>query len=96
MFCKQQIYYLLFSLEKKVASTSDTSENTDILHLIYQESLLRKLEDNVESEMDNWQKIVERTQRELKEVFSMLCLHSSLYFTLVNDFALALVWVCSC
>ena len=33
-----------------------------------QESLLRKLEDNVESEMDNWQKIVERTQRELKEV----------------------------
>lgn len=60
-------------------STSDTSENTDILHLIYQESLLRKLEDNVESEMDNWQKIVERTQRELKEVFSMLCLHSSLY-----------------
>lgn len=31
------------------------------------ESLLRKLEDNVESEMDNWQKIVERTQRELKE-----------------------------
>ncbi|XP_022777542.1 myosin-4-like [Stylophora pistillata] len=31
------------------------------------ESLLKKLEDNVESEMDNWQKIVERTQRELKE-----------------------------
>lgn len=71
-------------------STSDTSENTDILHLIYQESLLRKLEDNVESEMDNWQKIVERTQRELKEVFSMLCLHSSLYFTLVKDFGFSL------
>ncbi|XP_078351007.1 uncharacterized protein LOC144635783 isoform X2 [Oculina patagonica] len=31
------------------------------------ESLLKKLEDNVESEMDNWQKIVERTQKELKE-----------------------------
>ena len=30
--------------------------------------MLKKLEDNVESEMDNWQKIVERTQRELKEV----------------------------
>ena len=49
-------------------------KKTDILLLINQESLLRKLEDNVESEMDNWQKIVERTQRELKEVFSILCL----------------------
>ncbi|XP_029185701.2 ribosome-binding protein 1-like isoform X11 [Acropora millepora] len=36
------------------------------------ETLLRKLEDNVESEMGNWQKIVERTQRELKEANSRI------------------------
>ncbi|XP_074631032.1 uncharacterized protein LOC141889596 isoform X5 [Acropora palmata] len=36
------------------------------------ETLLRRLEDNVESEMGNWQKIVERTQRELKEANSRI------------------------
>ena len=39
---------------------------------VQKETLLRKLEDNVESEMGNWQKIVERTQRELKEVITLL------------------------
>ena len=51
---------------------TQSSGNVDIVLLINQESLLRKLEDNVESEMDNWQKIVERTQRELKEVLGLM------------------------
>ena len=39
---------------------------------VQKETLLRRLEDNVESEMGNWQKIVERTQRELKEVIIII------------------------
>jgi len=39
---------------------------------VQKETLLRKLEDNVESEMGNWQKIVERAQRELKEVIIII------------------------
>ena len=69
-----------------VVLNSDTSGNTHILILINQESLLRKLEDNVELEMDNWQKIVERTQRELKEVLS---------FMSFLVFSVTLVCICS-
>ena len=43
---------------------------------VQQETLLRKLEDNVESEMGNRQKIVERTERELKEVIILSIIHS--------------------
>ena len=51
-----------------VCSLNADSHQLFCLLLKIQETLLRKLEENVESEMDNWQKIVERTQRELKEV----------------------------
>lgn len=39
---------------------------------VQKETLLRKLEDNVESEMGDRQKTVERTQRELKEVIIII------------------------
>lgn len=70
----------------KVIACSLNADSYQLFCLLLkiQETLLRKLEENVESEMDNWQKIVERTQRELKEVEQNLTEQVSLlsFFTL--------------